>query len=501
MEVIEVRRLSRAGRLLLVLILCLVPVAGSCAQPGHRYLKLTILHTNDTHAHLLPFSYPTVMVIDGKRTDLPAYRDIGGIARRATVINQLKSSSRWPVLVMDAGDILDGSPFSVEFNGEADIAAMNAAGYDVMTAGNHESYGGLSRLRTLQHQAHFPLLAANVLEAKDDRPVLQPYVIEVEDGLTVAVLGLTLPLDNMRGATIEDPLAAAREWVPKLRSDADAVILLTHIGYDKDLAIASQVPGIDAIIGGHTHTRLAKPLLVKRDDPPSAFWVGGTVVAQAFQWAGELGCVELIFRKGDSGWTLMSYSGRLIPITSDIPDDPVVHAVVEDYHRQIAAKYDRVVGRAEADFTGESHVNLLCDILRETFNADFSLAGSVRSKFVGGPITVADVSDYFPFDNTVVTFDISGADLKKVLAKHKPTGSNLEYTVRGSTLVSAQIGGHDIEDDKTYSGVANSYLAWCFLPRKEAIKDTGKGIRHVVVQYLESKESISPDPKARVHAD
>lgn len=494
----EVRNLSRIKILLFALALLFVSTSSSYAETERRYVRLTILHTNDTHAHLLPFNYPAVVTNYGKEQKLPAYRNIGGIARRATLIKQIKHNTKGPVLVMDTGDLLDGSPFSLEFQGEADIEAMNATGYDVMTVGNHEFNNNISDFRKRQHEALFPLLGANVFQTKDGQPFLQPYVIKDVDGLKVAVLGLTTQVNYMDGVSMKDAVSAAREWIPKLRSQADAVILLSHLGYDEDAAIACQVPGIDAIIGGHSHTRLEKPILISGKQPASAFWVGGTVIAQDFQWGGELGCVELIFRKGDSGCTLMSYSGRLIPITNSIPEDPAVHRVVDNYYRKIAKKYDRVVCQAESDFTGEAPANLLCDILRTTFNTDFCIAGSGRSDLVAGPITMADVTEFFPFNNTVVTFDISGSDLKQVLSKHAPNGTNLEYSVKGTTLIDAKIGGKDIEDGKTYSGVANSYLAWCYLPRNVKVTETGKNVRDTLVQYLEAKKVISPDSKPRI---
>jgi len=492
----------RFPRYLPLLLALVVVLSGlTVVDAEQRYVRLTILHTNDTHSHLLPFSYPTEVVIEGKRIELPYHNDVGGIARRATVIKRMKCSAE-PVLVLDAGDITDGSPFSIEFAGEADFATIAAAGYDAMVTGNHEYNISFANLNKYIMDAPFPVVCANVFRAGDGTRFLPPYIIRTEDGLRVAILGLVAP--NTYTAVkegkleIKDPIQIAREWVPKLRAQADAVILLTHIGFEEDEKLAEQVPGIDAIIGGHSHTRLDKPILVKRDPMPGAFSVGGTVVAQDFQWGGDIGELDLVFRKGDIGWTLMSFSGKLIPITSDIPEDPEVREVVEKYHRQIASKYDVVLGRATADFIGEAPINMVSDALRETYNADFAIHnyGGVRTDLVRGEITAGDIAMLFPFGNSTMTFEMTGAQLKEILRTTLPAVSNIKYKVQGGKLVSAELGGKPIEDARVYKGVTHSFFASSSMPGITT-NDVGVPVRDVVVKYIQGKKAITPDNERR----
>ena len=502
MEVLEMYRRHHIPRYLVVLAAFAALLSGlTGAQAGQRYVKLTILHTNDTHSHLLPFSYPTKVIVEGKELSLPYHDDIGGIARRATVIKQMKCSAT-PILVLDAGDITDGSPFSIEFQGEADFATIAAAGYDAMVTGNHEYNIPYAKLTDYILDAPFPVLGANVYRADGGTRFLPPYIIRTEDGLRVAILGLVTP--NTYTAVkegnlqIRDPIEAAKEWVPKLRECADAVILLTHIGFDQDERLAAEVPGIDAIIGGHSHTRLEKPILVKRDQTQSAFSIGGTVVAQDFQWGGDIGELDLTFRKGDAGWTLMSFSGRLIPITSEIPEDPRTREVTERYHARIASKYDTVLGKATADFIGEAPINMVSDALRETYDADFAIQnyGGVRTDLVRGNITAGDIAMLFPFGNSALTFEVTGSQLKDVLRTQGPAVSNMKYEVRSGKLISAEIGGKPIEDARTYKGVTHSFFASNCMP---GIKTTDMGItvRDLIVNYIKQKQTISPDDERR----
>jgi len=159
--------------LLLVLLLLPQPVPA-------QEVSLTILHTNDTHGHLLPFSYPSIVPPGSELSEIKVRKDIGGIARRATLVKRLRAELEargTTVWLMDGGDFSDGTAFSTEYHGEADIAAMNALGYDFGTLGNHEFNNPLARLRKLISQFRFPLLCANVTDVSTGKPLLPEYAI------------------------------------------------------------------------------------------------------------------------------------------------------------------------------------------------------------------------------------------------------------------------------------------------------------------------------------
>jgi 5'-nucleotidase/UDP-sugar diphosphatase len=248
-----------------------------------RYWKLTILHTNDTHGNLLPFNYPDPPDPNTQEAQLALRRNIGGIARRATLVRQLRKAfgTTW---VADVGDFCDGTAFSVEYRGEADVSAMNALGYTIGTHGNHEFNNPRAQWQKLVQMARYPVVCANVVDATTRQPLLKPYEVLQVEGARIAVFGLLTESTRGYPATREgieilDAVDTARRVVPQLRQQADVVILLSHLGYEVDVQLAREVPGIDVIIGGHSHTRLAKPDFVPAGELTSAFQKNGTVMS------------------------------------------------------------------------------------------------------------------------------------------------------------------------------------------------------------------------------
>jgi 2',3'-cyclic-nucleotide 2'-phosphodiesterase (5'-nucleotidase family) len=396
---------------------------------------LTILHTNDTHGHLMPFSYPASVPPGSDLSQLKTRSNIGGIARRATLaarIRQELTKRGANVWLVDAGDFSDGTPFSTEFHGEADITAMNAAHYDFGALGNHEFNNSLSTLKKLLTLPHYPILCANAIDASTSKPLAQASEIRNVGPLKIGIFGIvtheaaTYPAAS-EGIKIEDEIKAAREMAKALRAKADIVLLISHLGEDMDRQIAEAVPEIDIIVGGHSHTRLASGDFVWRSDQLKPREVNGVVIVQAHQWGGELGRLDLLFDKDETGaWHVDRYHARLIPVTSDIPDDSETAKVVDSYWTKIAARFGEIVGEASGDFTARSddmaHYNLFADSIREAFHTEIELEnmGGIRSELIAGKITRGDMVTMDPFNNTVVTFRIKGKMLKEILLKFRP---------------------------------------------------------------------------------
>ena len=474
-------------------------------SPDGRWLRITILHTNDTHGHLLPFSYPEGIDPNSPSAALPSKRDIGGVARRATLIHTLRQSLHGQTLLIDAGDYMDGTPFSLEFKGEADVACMNALGYEFATLGNHEFSNTLPQIQKLLAMSHFTTVLANARLRATGQPLCPPYVIVERFGLKIALFGLVVrDTQNYRGARdgvdILDPFETARELVPQLRSQADLVILISHLGYEEDQRLARAVPGIDVIVGGHSHTRLERPTLIEwgKKDAPN---LGATLIVQAHQWGGELGRLDLNFWRNPetNRWELVAYQGQLIPITAAIPEDPTTRKVLDRYWKRIARKYGQVVGTAQDDFVQRgddyAHYNLVSDALRATFGVDFDVQNmfGVRIELAKGPITYYDLVRMLPFGNTVVRFEIRGRDLKALLERHRPAVSGIRYRVEGGRLVEATINGKPIQDEKLYKGTTNSYFADRALKEMGIpYTDTGRKRLDVVADYLRKLKRVAP---------
>jgi len=492
-------------RLFIAIALCalLLPAAPQ-AQPASA--RLTILHTNDTHGHLRPFSYPTVVPAGSELESLPQRRDIGGIARRAALAQKIRTEQKGrgiPVWLVDVGDFADGTPFSTEYKGEADVAAMNAAGYDFATFGNHEFNTSLAQVRKLLQLTRHPVLMANAVDRATKRPLGQPWRVEKIGSVRVGLFGLITReaatyQAAREGVDILDEIATAKDVVAALRKQADIVVLLSHAGEGTDLKLAAEVPGIDVIIGGHSHSRMPIGQFVPRGDDLKQSGVKGTVIVQAFQWGGELGRLDLLFeRDGSRAWRVSRYRARLIPVTPDMPAEPMVAAVVDRYWTPIAARYGEVVARATGDFSSRGDdaapYNLVADAVRETFRVDvgFENAGGVRAPLVAGEITRTDLVTMDPFGNTVILFRATGAQIRDLLTRHAPYVSGLRYRLVDGRLEEAAINGSPIEDGRTYTCATNSYFAE-FALKGIAQDNTGRLRIDVVTDYLRVKGAVTP---------
>jgi 5'-nucleotidase/UDP-sugar diphosphatase len=485
-----------------------VQVGISVDSPS-RWARIVILHTNDTHGHLFPFSYPEGLDPNSQEAQLPVKHDIGGVARRATLLQRLRQQFRDQTLVVDCGDFMDGTPFSLHYLGEADIAAMNACGYEYATLGNHEFSNSLVQVQKLLRMARFPYVCANARLRATGEPLCPPYLIIERNGLRLALFGLIVrDTQNYRGARegvdILDPLEVARELVPQLRQQADLVILLSHLGIETERVLAQQVPGIDVIVGGHSHTRLAQPLFVEWSKPLTKGVMGlnGTVIVQAHQWGGELGQLELLcYRDRDTGrWEPVAYKGQLIPVTRDIPEDPQVAKVVNRYWKPIARQYGHIVGIATDDFVQRgddlTQYYLVSDAIRAVMGSEFDIQNlyGVRIQLAKGPISYYDLARMLPFGNTVVRFEITGRALKQLLEQQRPTCSaNLRYRVENGKLVEATLNGEPIRDEAVYRGTTNSYFADRYLkPLNIPFVDTGRKRLDVVAEYIQRQRQVSP---------
>lgn len=253
-------------------------------------IRLVILHTNDTHSRIDPFP------MDGGPN-----QGLGGVARRATLIERIRAANE-NVLLLDAGDIFQGTPYFNFFGGEIEFRAMSAMGYQVATIGNHDFDNGVEGLVGMMPHADFSFVSANYDVADTPlEPFVRPWIIQEVAGLKVGIFGLGISFEGLvleslhRGVRYTDPFAAARRAVGELRSEGCAlVICLSHLGYryrgsePSDTILGQEVEGIDLILGGHTHTFLDRPDVY---DHPE----GGRTVVNQVGWAGmRLGRIDVL---------------------------------------------------------------------------------------------------------------------------------------------------------------------------------------------------------------
>lgn len=273
------------------------------AMADDDLIRLTILHTNDVHSRIEPFP------MDGSRN-----QGLGGVSRRATLINQIRKDQR-NVLLLDAGDMVQGTPYFNLFGGKLELELMSKMGYDAGTFGNHEFDNGLDGLDSIIPSANFPFLTANydfsdtVLNGKT-----KAYTIFKKQGIKIGVFGLGIELDGLvdpnhhRNVRYLDPIETANTLAARLRSDhkCHMVICLSHLGYRyagdsvSDLVLAANTRHIDLIIGGHTHTFMPQPENVRNLD-------GQPTTINQVGFAGiNLGRLDYAFSKASGSKRLIS---------------------------------------------------------------------------------------------------------------------------------------------------------------------------------------------------
>ncbi|MGV3609921.1 MAG: bifunctional metallophosphatase/5'-nucleotidase [Fluviicola sp.] len=233
--------------------------APSLISAQKKQQKLVILHTNDTHSNIDPFP-----------VNHPKFPNMGGVSRRASLIESIRSQEDH-VLLLDAGDIFQGTPYFNKFKGVLEMKTMEAMKYDIVTLGNHDFDIGMEAYKSALSHASFQVVNANYeLSSTPLSDVVKPYTIIKKAGFKIGVFGLgvdlqgLVPAESWKGITYQDPIAAAQKQADKLREeeDCDVVICLSHLGFAyktnqvSDTVLAESTSGIDVIIGGHTHTFL-----------------------------------------------------------------------------------------------------------------------------------------------------------------------------------------------------------------------------------------------------
>ena len=233
--------------------------------------KITILHTNDTHSHIDPFP-----------ADHPKNPNMGGAARRAAIIESIRKEEK-NVLLLDAGDIFQGTPYFNYYGGELEFKLMSMMQYDVATMGNHDFDNGIDGFYAQLPHAKFDFVSANYnFKNTVLNDIVKPYKIIIKDGIKIGIFGLGVQLDGLvdkklyKETVYKNPIEVAQDMTRILKEEkkCDLVICLSHLGFKykdepekpSDILLAQKTKNIDLIIGGHTHTFLDKPVIEKNSE-------------------------------------------------------------------------------------------------------------------------------------------------------------------------------------------------------------------------------------------
>mgnify|MGYP000933939600 CR=1 FL=1 len=424
-------RMMSLPLLILAALLVISPV--SAQEVGD--FTLTILHTNDTHSHIEEY--------DGSTTTCPAESEaaglcIGGVARRATLLADLRASAPdGNAILIDAGDSFNGTLYFSVYKGEESARFMNLLGYQAMAVGNHEFDNGPAHLADFLDHVEIPVLSANIDTSAE--PLLDgrlaPYTVIDVNGEPVGVIGLTtidVPISSSPGPTLKfnDYLSSLAPVLADLDGQGiDKIVLLSHVGYGDDLRLAAQVDGIDVIVGGHSHTLLSST-------DPAAAGPYPTVVAspsgdpvlvvQAEAYGKYLGQLVLTF---DGDGDILSWEGAPVLVDASVARDPAIQAIVDEMAVAVNAMRDETIGSTVNLLQGDRSVcryaectmgNLVADGMRwATQNSDVQVAlingGGLRTSIPAGDISTGSVLEVLPFSNNIATLKLTGADLLAAL--------------------------------------------------------------------------------------
>ena len=426
----KTRKFSPLAQSLSVLLFLLVIVLVAQSFVPER-VQVTILGTTDLHGNINPIDYYTDKA------------DNRGFAKVATLIKRVRKEQPNTVLI-DSGDTIQGSPLesfhSRKNNVRPDpmMLVMSSLNYDAMAIGNHEYNFGLKVLDKARNEASFPWLSANTYEKATNKPRYKPYIVKDVGGVRVGILGLTTPgvpywdnPPNYAGLEFREPVGEARKWVPILREQerADVVVVAMHMGLGEDLrtgevspgqipheneaiSIAKEVPGIDVIFMGHTHR-----------DVPSVY-INGVLLTQANHWGRHLARADLYLQKAGLGWRVYAKGARTIPADDRVEPDADVVKIAEPYDRETQGWLSQVIGQSaeeltarEARFRDTAILDLIQKVQLEAGKADVSMVASFNSeaRIEKGPVSVRDIAGLYVYENTLVVLEVTGQQLKDAL--------------------------------------------------------------------------------------
>lgn len=522
----------------MIRILCLLSL-GLAAHAEEFTLRIAA--TTDLHGNLLPYDYYTAR---------PAER---GLAKIATLIKKARAENP-RLLLVDAGDTIQGSPLETVHQlavratkthaADPMMTAMNALGYDAMTVGNHEFNYGLLNLNAARQAARFPWLSANTVLANGshEKP-FDAYIVKTINGVKVGIIGITTPgvpsweePDHYRGYRFESGLSAAQRALAELKTkhSPDVVIVVAHAGLGGeghgDLAhenmvreIAERVPGIDAIIYGHTHLEQGGKL------------VNGVLTLQAKNWGMSLGVLDLALSNSTGHWRVASKTSAVWKVTKDVEADPAILKIAEPYHHAAETYLSTNVSDAPVDLSGRfcriedtPLIDAIQLVQLHYAKADVSFAScfNPRVEVKKGAVTVRDVAGLYIYDNTLYAVEGTGAMVRaalenaarfykqcpdsacttgplinsRVVGFNYDMAAGVAYEIdltkpEGSRIVNLTYNGTPLSDDQPLRIAVNNYRAggsagYDMFKGGKIVWRSNEEIRDMIIQYYSDKKPL-----------
>ncbi|MER6209141.1 bifunctional metallophosphatase/5'-nucleotidase [Streptomyces sp. NPDC001073] len=549
-------------------------------RPRPKTWSFSILGTTDLHSHVFDWDYYSDKAYsDSKGNSV-------GVARVATLIKeQRKAKGEGRVLLVDAGDIIQGTSLGYYFARVDPITsgakhpmatAMNHMRYDAAALGNHEFNYGIDTLRKFEQQCRFPLLGANALDAKTLRPAFAPYTVKHirvpgAPDIKVGILGLTNPgialwdKDNVSGKMVFPGLVEqAKKYVPRLRAlGCDVVFLTDHSGLDGSSSygdelpyvenasnlVAEQVPGIDAILVGHTHVEV--PSYTVKNEKTGA----DVLLSEPYCWGYRLSVFDFELELVRGQWKITSKTAQTLnPNTVD--EDPEIRKLLEADHELVVKYVNTAVGTCTEDLSAAEScwkdvpiMDFIQQVQMDSVKAGLSAADaalpliSVAAPFSRtadipeGAVTIKDIAGLYIYDNTLYGKKLTGAQLKDYLeyaAKYYhqvPAGTKVDtatltnansfwdymYDVaagvsydidiaqaEGSRIKNLTYNGTSVTDDQVFVVAVNNYRAnggsgYPHIASAETVYSAPDQVRDLMIAYVTAKGSLDPADFAAVN--
>ncbi|HUQ91408.1 MAG TPA: 5'-nucleotidase C-terminal domain-containing protein [Bryobacteraceae bacterium] len=523
-------------------------------------VRITVLVTTDLHGNIFPYDYFTAKPMER------------GLAKISTLIRQERERNP-NNLLLDCGDTIQGAPLEgvhqeyirtgvlprgLKLESKPPLAdpmmlAMNHIGYDAMAVGNHEYNFGLKNFERARKEARFPWISANTTVASGAMKPLAPYLLKTIAGVKIAVVGLTTPAvpgwekpEHIRGLRFLNAAEAARSAVAEVRAKhkPDLVLIAAHAGLNRDpktgkvhagetgfenpvYQIAREVPGIDAIVFGHSHQQLED------------YRVNGVLLLQPKNWGISLGRVEFEMERRDGGWKVVSKTGKLLPVTRNVEADPEILSIGKPYHDMTEQYLNMPVAESPANLDAilarvqdTALVDAIQQVQLHYSKADVSLTAmfNPRVRFPKGPVSVREVAALYIYDNELYLVEGNGKMLREALENaaryyrscrdaacgegalinRNVMGFNfdiaqgVDYEIdltrpEGQRIRNLRFKGKPLEDSRPLKIAVNNYRAagsagYTMFRDAKVLWKSGEEIRDLIIRYYTGQKRLPAKP-------
>lgn len=494
----------KLSKKLIIFPLAFLLVLGSISFVLAAEKEITILTINDYHGSLAP-----------------AGSNVGA-AKLVDAIKTEKAKNPEGTIIVSAGDNYQGSAMSNMLYGEPVSEVLKEMGLELSAVGNHEFDWGIDKIIKWAEDGELTFVVTNIYDTRTNEPVdwAEPFVIIEKMGIKVGFIGLATPETayktlkaNVVNYEFRDPMEVITEWVPKVKdAGADIIIALTHLGSFQDkegnitgeAATISEVDGVDAVISGHTHQRVSG-------------LVNGKPLVQAYKNGRSIGKITFVFDENNKLVSAEPFLDNIYKRPDTLKDDANTLAIYMKYEEELGPVLGKVLGKTTVDLDHDRYAGpsllgeWVCDIMRDKAGVQIAMTngGGLRTNIPAGEITAGILYEVMPFDNTLYTMKLSGADVK----------SNIEHGIMNEDIGWIQISGVKVtynpeaeagnritsmvledgtvvEMDKYYTVVTNDFMftggdKYNFENSKDGL-DTFIPIRDALMDAVEKAGVISP---------